>query len=111
MNFIWGMLTGIVVSIIACLVWTKMGRYGCCCNKENPSSDGVAYGNTDETKKKENIAKIENYIALKDKFTNDELQNFLGVSDTTIGRYLDELEKAGKITQVGTGPDTYYTKN
>jgi DNA-binding transcriptional regulator YhcF (GntR family) len=39
------------------------------------------------------------------------LQNLLSVSDTTVGRYLDELEAAGTITQVGkTGKFVYYAK-
>src|SRR3990167_10766228 len=51
--------------------------------------------------KAENIAKLKDYIKSKDRFTNDELQSYLKVSDTTIGRYLDELEKEKIIKQVG----------
>lgn len=65
----------------------------------------------DEQKKKENLVKVENYIINKVKFTNDELQHLLKVSDTTIGRYLQELEEQGKIRQVGkTGKAVYYEK-
>jgi len=35
----------------------------------------------------------------------------LGVSDATVVRYMDELEKAGVIRQVGkTGVDAHYEK-
>lgn len=62
--------------------------------------------------KAENIAKIKKYISSKDKITNDEIQNLLGVSDTTIGRYLEELEADKVIKQVGkTGQAVYYSVN
>ncbi|HEX5429558.1 MAG TPA: hypothetical protein VFX17_00575 [Patescibacteria group bacterium] len=37
-----------------------------------------------------------------DEITNDKVQALLGVSDTTTGRYLEELEKQGKLQQIGT---------
>lgn len=48
---------------------------------------------------------------LKDKksITNNEAQKILGISDATATRYLDELEKEGKITQTGdTGRGVFY---
>ncbi|MFH1967906.1 MAG: DeoR family transcriptional regulator [bacterium] len=43
--------------------------------------------------------------------TNDAVQDLLGVSDATATRYLDELEKEGKIRQVGKrGGYVYYEK-
>lgn len=65
----------------------------------------------DLLKKRENIAKIKSYIKDKDQFTNDDLQDLLKVSDTTIGRYLEELEHDKVIKQVGkTGQSVYYVK-
>lgn len=37
----------------------------------------------------------------KDFITNDDVQASLNVSDTTATRYLDELEKEGKLEQIG----------
>lgn len=37
----------------------------------------------------------------KGKITNDDLERFLGVSDATAERYLNELENEGSLTQVG----------
>ena len=72
---------------------------------------GVVYSTEDAEKKKENLGRIEEFIVGKDKFTNDDIQSYLGDSDTTVGRYLDELEKSGKIKQVGdTGSGVFYTK-
>lgn len=44
------------------------------------------------------------------KLTNHEAQELLGVSDSTIVVYFDELEADGKVTQVGeAGRGVYYT--
>jgi Fic family protein len=45
------------------------------------------------------------------RITNNDVEGLLGVSDATATRYLDELEKSGKIRQVGnTGRGVYYEK-
>lgn len=78
---------------------------------QKKSTEKVIVANEDEAEKRENIAKIENYIKDKDRFTNDDLQGLLKVSDTTIGRYLEELEHDKVIQQVGkTGQSVYYIK-
>ncbi len=79
---------------------------------QKTSTEKVVVANEDEAEKRENIAKIENYIKDKDQFTNDDLQNLVKVSDTTIGRYLEELEHDKVIKQVGkTGRSVYYQKS
>lgn len=43
--------------------------------------------------------------------TNQHVEMYLGISDATATRYLEELEKEGKVRQIGkTGPDVYYEK-
>lgn len=37
----------------------------------------------------------------KNEVTNDDVESFLDISDATATRYLEELEKDGKIIQVG----------
>ncbi len=45
------------------------------------------------------------------RITNDDVEKLLHVSDATATRYLDILEKEGKIKQIGkTGRNTYYEK-
>lgn len=46
------------------------------------------------------------------KITNDDVENmFCGISNDTARRYLDELEKEGKLKQVGeTGRGVHYTR-
>ena len=43
--------------------------------------------------------------------TNDHVEKMLGISDATAERYLQELEKQGRVRQVGkTGKYVYYDK-
>ncbi|MEK7642814.1 MAG: hypothetical protein AAB392_03400 [Patescibacteria group bacterium] len=45
------------------------------------------------------------------RITNDDVEKLLHVSDATATRYLNILEKEGKIKQIGkTGRNTYYEK-
>lgn len=61
--------------------------------------------------KRANLNKIMNFVVDKDKFTNDDIRAELSVSNTTTSRYLEELERAGKIVQVGdTGSSVFYKK-
>ena len=69
-NFILGLVVGIVLSTISCLIWLKTRQP----QLDSKASNGI---NEDEAKKKENFRKIEEFIATKDKFTNDDLQNLL----------------------------------
>lgn len=62
-------------------------------------------------RKEENKKKILELLAIKEKITNDDVQELLAVSDATAFRYLEELENKGKIKQVGkTGRSVFYTK-
>ncbi len=43
--------------------------------------------------------------------SNNDVEKMLGISDATATRYFDELEKEGKVKQVGkTGNAVYYEK-
>ena len=103
MNFVY-LLIGLIVGGIG-------GYYIGKSNSKTSVVTESSFASDDAKKKAENFEKIEKYIAGKDKFTNDDLEKLLGVSDTTIGRYLDELEHVGKIKQVGkAGRFVYYKK-
>ena len=55
--------------------------------------------------------KIMELLEGKDAITNDDIQKLFGVSDATATRYLDALEKEGKLKQVGkTGKHVYYER-
>lgn len=61
----------------------------------------VVYRSEKGRKKEENKGKILEMLKDKNKITNNDVEKMLGVSDATATRYLDELEKEGKIRQVG----------
>ena len=62
-------------------------------------------------KKREKIDKISDLFAKQTNLTNDEVEKILHVSDATVTRYLETLEKEGKIKQVGeTGKGVKYEK-
>lgn len=56
-----------------------------------------------------NKQKILSFLNQNKQATNDDIQKLLNVSDATATRYLDQLEKQNKITQVGdTGSGVFY---
>jgi len=64
-----------------------------------------------QSKKREKINEILNLFSENKGTTNDEVEKLLHVSDATATRYLETLEKEGKIKQVGkTGKYTNYEK-
>jgi predicted HTH transcriptional regulator len=50
-------------------------------------------------------------ITAKGSITNDQVEKLLHISDATATRYLSQLEKEGKLQQIGTtGKSVKYTK-
>jgi len=102
-EYLLGVISGVVVSFIACLFWLK-GRAGVAVKEK------IVYMNEDEAKKNERLAKLEQYLIGHDRITNAEVEKLLGVSDATATRYLDDLQAANKLQQINAGHNTYYTK-
>lgn len=64
---------------------------------------------TKDAKAMDREQKILDFLRTNEQATNDDIQELLDVADSTATRYLDHLEKAGKITQVGdTGRGVHY---
>ncbi|HEY4515777.1 MAG TPA: helix-turn-helix domain-containing protein [Candidatus Paceibacterota bacterium] len=64
-----------------------------------------------QDKKRKKIDAILDLFAKQTNLTNDEVEKLLHVSDATATRYLETLEKEGKIKQVGkTGKGVMYEK-
>jgi len=60
--------------------------------------------------KAENKKKILELIQTHGKIQNNDVEKLAGVSNATAERYLDELEKEGRLTQHGTiGHGVFYT--
>ena len=63
-----------------------------------------------ETRKTENKQKILAFVQEHGKIQNNDVEKLAGVSNATAERYLDELEKEGKLAQHGTiGQNVFYT--
>jgi len=52
--------------------------------------------------KQENEEKILALFARQEAVSNNDVEKLLGVSDATATRYLSELEREGKVQQIGT---------
>ena len=65
--------------------------------------------NKQPEEKRKHLGKILEVLEAQSQITNNEVEKICGVSNATAERYLDELEKEGKIKQVGkTGRDVFY---
>ena len=63
-----------------------------------------------EARKAENKKKILEFIQANGKIQNNDVEKLAEVSNATAERYLDELEKEGKLTQHGViGQGVFYT--
>lgn len=61
-------------------------------------------------KKVENKQKILEFMQAHTQIQNNDVEKLVGVSNATAERYLDELEKEGKLTQHGViGPNVFYS--
>jgi len=61
--------------------------------------------------KERNKQKALQLFQTKAQITNDDVETALKVSDATAERYLDELEKEGRLKQIGkTGKNVLYRK-
>jgi predicted HTH transcriptional regulator len=62
-------------------------------------------------RKRKKLDRVMTLFLKKSKITNDEMREFLHVSDATATRYLSQLEKENKIKQVGkTGHAVSYSR-
>ena len=68
---------------------------------ENPNAEEME-------RKQENLEKVMAMARDKSGIRNDDIQYGLGVSDATATRYLEELEKQGKLQQSGSKKGVIY---
>lgn len=68
--------------------------------------------NSEQSENKEsNKRKILELFNTKNPITNNDAEAMLEISDATATRYFEELEREGKVRQVGkTGKHVYYEK-
>jgi len=99
MNYIALIIVGVVgIALGVWFAWRCWGR-------------GVGGGLIAEQgeRKAENKGKILEFLRENGKVVNNDIEKLLGVSDATVTRYMSELEKEGKVRQIGkTGVAVYY---
>lgn len=62
--------------------------------------------------REERKERVLEFLKEKGKITNNDIESLLSVSDSTATTYLDELEKEGKIKQIGDeGRGVFYELN
>ncbi|MEK9186523.1 MAG: helix-turn-helix domain-containing protein [Patescibacteria group bacterium] len=97
--FILGFITG------ALIVWLVLGV-----RKEKGSGIGIVEKQADE-KERSKEAILGLMESGNQPLTNSHIKMMLDIPESTATRYLEELEKEGKIRQVGrTGRSVYYEK-
>ncbi len=92
-----------VILLIVALVGVAIGMH-----VERRKVHGLIREQSD--RKTENLAKVLAYVQEHGRIQNNDVERLVGVSNATAERYLDELEKEGKLTQHGTiGPEVFYS--
>jgi len=92
-------LTLIIVAVAGVALGAYFSQRGEC--------DTVPEQSKNKRKRKE---KILEFLQENGEVRNDDVEKMLGVSDSTAEKYLNELEKDGKILQNGkTGRSVFYT--
>src|SRR3989344_4126618 len=93
-------LTLIIVGILGIALGMYLGRRN--------SGGLIAEQTQKKTENKEKILRAL-HSSPEGKITNNDIEKLLGISDSSATRYLDELEKEGRVRQVGeTGHAVYY---
>ena len=95
----------VAVVLLGFLVWKLWTE------RKNAGKEAPELIKRQAQEKEENKQKILKFLDDKDRIANDEIERLLGVSNATAERYLDELEKAGALKQVGrTGRSVFYER-
>ncbi len=82
-------------------------------NKSDNGNDGAGGGLIDRQKREKEANKnaILGLLETQGPLTNNQVEQMLGISDATVTRYFEELEREGRACQIGkTGPGVYYEK-
>ena len=96
------LITIIIIAVIGIVIGYWLAR-------QRRASGGLIFGQA--KRKQENKQKILDFLRENRRIQNNDVEKLAGVSNATAERYLDELEKDGKLTQHGTiGQNVFYTK-
>lgn len=93
-----------LILIIVAIIGIALGMY---LARRNTNAEFIAKQMEQKT---ENKQKILAFVQEHGKIQNNDVEKLAGVSNATAERYLDELEKEGKLTQHGEiGQAVFYT--
>ncbi len=102
MNYLILIIVGITGIVLGS--YFARARFSGACDE----SDDLIAGQS--KKKGENLKKVLKLFETKEKVTNNDVEQLLEVSNATAERYLNELERDGKLVQNGkTGIGVFYT--
>ncbi|MBI2514674.1 HTH domain-containing protein [Candidatus Wolfebacteria bacterium] len=92
-------ITAAIIMAAIIIAWREAGKHGTNTKEEfvGICRSAVETASQKETRKQKTLA----LFAGRSELSNSEIRKTLGVSSRTAVRYLDELEKEGKIEQVG----------
>ncbi len=104
-------LNPIVSVAIAAITLIGLGAYHLLGKENKLSNANIPVSKQTEEKEQNKQAILDLMESGNQPLTNEHLRQMLGVSEATATRHLDELEKEGKIKQVGkTGAHVFYEK-
>ncbi|MCF7836001.1 MAG: DeoR family transcriptional regulator [Candidatus Marinimicrobia bacterium] len=103
----------IAVGIVAYYLGKKFAAKRACSALPKPRKEMKALQKSSSKARKDKVKVREEmileYAKHKGKVTNDEVEGMFCVSDSTAGRYLNDLEEKGKLKQVGkSGSGVHY---
>lgn len=105
------MLNPIVSVAIAAIALIGLGAYHLFGKESKPIDANILVSKQTEEKEHNKQAILDLMESGNQPLTNEHLRQMSGVSEATATRYLDELEKEGKVKQVGkTGAHVFYEK-
>lgn len=91
---------GVIISFVFGILLGAMVVYIFIC-KRSVASGIASHAQKQHDQKQDRKEKILSILRGKEGVANNEIEKTLGVTDTTATNYLQELEREGKIEQVG----------
>ena len=94
-------LVGIVlIAALVVFAYKEAKKHG---TRTHEELQGICMAPLDTTlRRQSNLAKTLELFSNRSELTNTQVRDALGVSSRTAVRYLDELERQGRVEQIGT---------
>ena len=100
-------MTPIITLILGIIIGYAIAKYQKDSEPKKQKLNQKAQERKDQ--REENLQKVLKYLEENNQINNNEVEELLGVADSTASTYLQELENNGTIRQVGKeGRSVYY---